>query len=331
MSGSTNCHEPTRMNSVPDSCRFVQIYGFFPPCLRASVVILLLLTGLARAEAPATQPATLPTSYKLEKFERSTPKLQGWVARIDLTDPKLQIAVGTGGPDPDGAGMWETILAPTSTIAKANNFDLAINTVFFMNKKPDDKEGGLKYQSGDFAASCGLVMTGGKMLALRRDGVPILFDKQNRASIGSLNVIPQGANVIVSGNQQIVFRGQPVAKLDTAERHPRTAIGIADQGKTLVLLVIDGRREAWSVGMSSQELAVAMIELGCQSALNLDGGGSSTMVVRKPTPQGDAWKVINTPSDGSTFPLPLSIERSVPYVLGFRWVANETSATQPVP
>ncbi len=287
------------------------------------VIGFLLVTGLqSRAELPTslstTQPSTQPTSYKIERFSKKDPKWEGFVVRIDLTDPKLKIAVGVGGPDPDDKGIWETILQPTTVISKANSFDLAINTVFFSVNR-ERRPMGLKYAIGDWAASTSLVMSDGKMLSLRREGMPIMFDEQNRASIGTLNVIPKEARVIVSGNKQIVFRGQVVDKIGDNDRAPRSSIGIADKGKTLVLFVVDGRRDEWSVGMSLTELAATMIDFGCESALNLDGGGSTTLVIRKPTPAGDQWKVVNTPSDGSESPIPLSIERPVPYVLGFRW------------
>ncbi len=60
--------------------------------------------------------------------------------------------------------------------------------------------------------------------------------------------------------------------------HPRTAAGYTADGR-LILLVVDGRQQA-SRGVSLRELATLMDELGCVEALNLDGGGSSTIVVK---------------------------------------------------
>lgn len=73
-------------------------------------------------------------------------------------------------------------------------------------------------------------------------------------------------------------------------RHPRTALGLSPDGKTLFLVVVDGR-SAKSVGMSCNELSKLLLELGAWNAMNLDGGGSSTMWVR-------GRGVVNTPSDG---------------------------------
>lgn len=70
-------------------------------------------------------------------------------------------------------------------------------------------------------------------------------------------------------------------------RHPRTAIGYPD-AHTLVLMVVDGRQSS-SAGVTLPELAQLMQQLGCQDALNLDGGGSSAMVA--------AEEVVNIPTD----------------------------------
>ncbi len=72
-------------------------------------------------------------------------------------------------------------------------------------------------------------------------------------------------------------------------RNPRTAVGVTAAGKVL-LVVVDGRQPRWSVGATLHELAGIMRRLGAVDALNLDGGGSSTMVVR--------GTVVNRPSDG---------------------------------
>jgi len=73
-------------------------------------------------------------------------------------------------------------------------------------------------------------------------------------------------------------------------RHPRTAVGVKADG-TLVFVVVDGRRPKESVGMSLPELTDLMLEFECVSAVNLDGGGSTTMVI------GD--EIVNQPSGGS--------------------------------
>jgi hypothetical protein len=90
------------------------------------------------------------------------------------------------------------------------------------------------------------------------------------------------------------------AQVAPAQRHPRTAAGVSRDGRTLLLLVVDGRRPGWSIGATLPELAALMIDAGAWSAINLDGGGSSALWHRE---QGAAGRVLNRPSDGRVRPV----------------------------
>jgi exopolysaccharide biosynthesis protein len=65
------------------------------------------------------------------------------------------------------------------------------------------------------------------------------------------------------------------------------------------MMVLDGRQEPFSCGGSMEEIAQIMYEAGCVHAVNLDGGGSTEMVVK----EGNALKTQNDPSDGKSRPL----------------------------
>jgi exopolysaccharide biosynthesis protein len=80
---------------------------------------------------------------------------------------------------------------------------------------------------------------------------------------------------------------QITAGFDTT-RHPRTLIGV-DLDEAIWLVTVDGRQPALSLGMTFAELQALARRLGLRSALNLDGGGSTTMVVR--------GNIVNHPSD----------------------------------
>ncbi len=73
-------------------------------------------------------------------------------------------------------------------------------------------------------------------------------------------------------------------------RHPRTAVGISRDGSTIILVVVDGRTKK-SIGVTLPELADLMLKFGAYNAINLDGGGSSTMAIM--------GKVVNSPSDAA--------------------------------
>jgi hypothetical protein len=87
----------------------------------------------------------------------------------------------------------------------------------------------------------------------------------------------------ISGKPMVVVNGQ--ANLPSEynayleKRHPRTAIAVDESGATLLLFVVDGRQPSYSRGVSMRELAAIIMAHGGYNALNLDGGGSSTLVI----------------------------------------------------
>ncbi|MCW2833395.1 MAG: putative exopolysaccharide biosynthesis protein [Nocardioides sp.] len=115
-----------------------------------------------------------------------------------------------------------------------------------------------------------------------------------------------GALVAVSGDRPLLLNGVRTVVNDRL-MHPRTAVGIDVDGRKLLFLVIDGRSTA-SRGYTMVELANMMQALGAESALNFDGGGSSTMYSRKVTGE---MGVINEPSTDIDEPGSAGVERKV--------------------
>jgi exopolysaccharide biosynthesis protein len=96
----------------------------------------------------------------------------------------------------------------------------------------------------------------------------------------------------IGGVPQLVADGRTVVGACTGSicgRNPRTGVGITPDGKVL-LVVVDGRQPRFSVGMTLNRFALLFKRLGAVSALNLDGGGSSAVVIR--------GEVVNRPSSG---------------------------------
>ncbi len=107
---------------------------------------------------------------------------------------------------------------------------------------------------------------------------------------------PDIALQVVSGFPDLLDGGMRIGDLEVSRRpsfadarHPRTAVGHDPATGWLYLVVVDGRQGEYSAGMSLPELADLMEALGITEALNLDGGGSSVMVIR--------GQVVSRPSD----------------------------------
>ena len=102
------------------------------------------------------------------------------------------------------------------------------------------------------------------------------------------SILGAGPQLIKAGRIDITDKQEKMVPGFATDRHPRTALAQLDTAKIL-LLTVDGRQPGVSVGMSLQMLADLLLALGAVEAINLDGGGSTTMVVRD--------KVVNRPSD----------------------------------
>ncbi|KGR80129.1 S-layer homology domain-containing protein [Ureibacillus manganicus] len=109
------------------------------------------------------------------------------------------------------------------------------------------------------------------------------------------------AEFILAAGPLLVKNGQvnismPTTTTFAKSRQPRTAVAVDATGKKVFFVTVDGRSTGHSNGTSLTDLANHLISLGATSAINLDGGGSTTMVVRNP---GDIYPtIVNKPSDG---------------------------------
>lgn len=92
---------------------------------------------------------------------------------------------------------------------------------------------------------------------------------------------------------------------NASTRAPRTAVGIDKAGTKVYFITVDGRQKGYSDGMTLTQFARHLVDLGVDRALNLDGGGSTTMAVRYP--YSSKVSLANKPSDGR--------ERGVPSIL----------------
>jgi exopolysaccharide biosynthesis protein len=129
--------------------------------------------------------------------------------------------------------------------------------------------------------------------------------------------LPDGILEVVGGRPALLRGGEIVAPARgrlCANRHPRTAVGLSEDGRKAVLVVVDGR-STMSAGVTCRELAEILRELGAHDALNLDGGGSSAMWIR-------GRGVINRPSDG--------VERLVANHLALRATGDGAAAHCPI-
>jgi exopolysaccharide biosynthesis protein len=260
---------------------------------------------------------------------RVDPPMRVFAVTIDLRQRDVDVEVAPSGDDPDGPdGKWQTTLDETPDVAQRRGHEIAVNGDFFGVEEVIDPATGKKrgYHEGQKATVVGPAMTDGRLWSSGPAGKPrpcLVVTRERRALIDDDGKqLPPAARQVTAGSNLLVKRGKKVVETQSkfsTTRHPRTAVGIADNGRTLILVVVDGRQPKKSVGMSLDELAELMLKLGCDDALNLDGGGSSTLVLRDP--QTNELVTMNTPSDGKP--------RPVANVLGVDLDGARAATTQP--
>ncbi|MBQ7575983.1 MAG: phosphodiester glycosidase family protein [Bacteroidales bacterium] len=203
-----------------------------------------------------------------------------------IVAPRKRIAVAESAPG---------TLEKTSEIAAKQKAVAAVNGSFFRMKAPygpttyvriDGKFSGIDNEGSSrkrdqFESGC-LAITGRKAVVAKALSKELDWED----GIEAEDILSSGP-LLISGGVPEVFKD---VKFNT-NRHPRTAVGILPDGSK-VFVVVDGRSSK-SQGVTIGEMQKIMMWLGCTDALNLDGGGSSTMVVR--------GKIVNHPCDNKAF------------------------------
>jgi hypothetical protein len=202
---------------------------------------------------------------------------------VDLQAPGIGFLVTAGDP----AETLPLKARTTSQFARSTRVQIAINGDGFT---PWHANGPFDYfpHFGDRVAPAGYAMSDG-VVYWEGPGPTIYFSKDAEASFTLGDITPYNA---ISGNNMIVVNGVAVDGLDNSSAAPRTAIGLDKSGKNLILFVADGRQPFYSQGATLFEMAQLMIFYGADNAMNMDGGGSSTLVMRNTL---GIVRVINSP------------------------------------
>jgi GH25 family lysozyme M1 (1,4-beta-N-acetylmuramidase)/uncharacterized protein YgiM (DUF1202 family) len=146
--------------------------------------------------------------------------------------------------------------------------------------------GGDPVKVNGYAASRGTVYSSVKTVQ-----PTVYISSKNQVTI---NVTPNTPFNAVSGDRMVVENGVTVKNLAALAPAPRTAIGVNKNGRWLILMVIDGRQEGYSEGVTLAELASLLLSYGVHNGANMDGGGSSAMVIKGV--DGKA-RILNSPID----------------------------------
>lgn len=247
------------------------------------VLLLLLLILLAIIINLASRPPRTRITQKLfrgityTRLIRKTPRsLVIHLVEIDLTTPGIRILVTPGDPS---CGM-ETCAMTTREFLEKYDLQTAINGSFFSPFSVGTNFWNYYPHTNDPTDILGLAISNEQEYSDEMEGYAKICFNKTSAEITE-RACPKGTLQALAGRGILVRNGK-AEHFDFADNlHPRTAVAVGDRGKHLWLVVVDGRQSGYSEGVDLNELAELIAPLGASEALNLDGGGSTTLVASK--------------------------------------------------
>jgi exopolysaccharide biosynthesis protein len=260
---------------------------FIPHCLWAQSDSVALLLKKTAWQSEKIAPRVRWQKHHFAQAELFHANQNLNILRIKKQHRPLRLQFGSGGQ----------ALIPTSELGEKNGAFAALNGTFF-----DVKNGG----SVDFIRINGMTLDStrpaGKFLAEHQRSAIVIHRNQveiirGDSTIGWEKRLLSEENVMVTG-PLLIHQGKRLAlsaRPFNTTRHPRTALGITRKGEIL-WITVDGRAKE-AAGMNLFELSQVMAALGCVEAINLDGGGSTTLWIDGVSKTG----VANMPCDDKVF------------------------------
>ena len=264
--------------------------------IRIALAAAALAGGMCRAdwrEDMWTRPVALREGVSVKALALEEPRLmKAYIARVDLSTP------GIGFTATDRAENWgetmpdytnRTVLIDTKREttaafmarrrAQGLDVELAVNTAPWGPWVPPFTHTYGSFRgwnvSGGVELSHGKNPRRGAFIVVRKDG---RVDATPRVPVAEMNSVA----IAMCGFGMIMTNGVPtfaVAHPRPAQLAPRTALGVTADRKTLVVLVVDGRQPGYSLGADIEDLYNILRKEGVTDAVNMDGGGSSSLVV----------------------------------------------------
>ncbi len=266
-------------------------------------LLFLAPTAMSLAAEPAVTPPSAEASHvvanakispwkpifvgvELCEASTDTPRpLKVRAVRVDLKKPSVRILVTPS----NGDKSMDCDARTTSEFLSEFKCQVAINGSAFAP---------FATQRGDPQDVQGLSMSRGDLYSPANKFGAFLISKDRKAWIDQAPIEADEAYNALSGFYALLIEGRNIGRMKA--RHPRSAVGVSKDGRHLILMTIDGRQAGISEGTSTAETAEWMRKLGAYNALNLDGGGSTALVMEgadgKPVvlnqPSGNAERLV---------------------------------------
>ncbi len=204
--------------------------------------------------------------------------------RIDLRAEGIRFLA----TEDNGDAPLETDGENAAQFLKRNDLQFAINTAFFTPC--------CRYFGSEPLDLIGFAVSQGKKISSWSSAKPVAITISRDKKVGFVRSEPKNLDDLwfACAGMELLVDGKPATEPND-NRHPRTAVGVTKDGRHLILLVIDGRQPKHSIGASLHDTARWLFALGAHDGINLDGGGSTILVIEGGI--GGA-RILNQPSAG---------------------------------
>jgi Phosphodiester glycosidase len=210
-----------------------------------------------------------------------------FAVRVDLRVAGIEcFATPSNGDQP-----LDTKSETTAEFLSRHGLQVAINANFFSPCcSAGDKD------LAGLAMSKGMIVS--KQEAKHNGAGVLLITRDNRATITVMNNTPiptEGVWTAISGSGVVLADGKRptgVTKDFHTLTHPRSVVGLSQDRRYLIMFTIDGRQPGYSAGATMSEVVDWLLRFGAHDGINLDGGGSTTLVVA----EGSRAVILNRPS-----------------------------------
>ncbi|WP_343701592.1 phosphodiester glycosidase family protein [Chitinophaga sp.] len=213
-----------------------------------------------------------------------------FILEVDLTHPKLKVEAAT--PYNVDAYAMQTVPDMAKYLQAAEGRVLAgVNADFFNTTTGEPR--GILIRNGKVLKTTWANARSATFMGVRKNGELFIGDREDFAAM------KDDFEDALGGGPMLVKDNVILTQTDLSIE-PRTGVGMSNDGK-LYFMVVDGRSFYYSNGVTITELGQMLKACGASKAINVDGGGSSTFMIKHPL--AEVWQVRNRPSDGSNRPV----------------------------
>jgi exopolysaccharide biosynthesis protein len=210
-----------------------------------------------------------------------------FILEVDLNNPKLKVEAAT--PYNVDAYAMQTVPDMAKYLEAAEGRVLAgVNADFFNTTTGEPR--GILIRNGKVIKTTWANARSSTFMGVRKDGRLFIGNREDFAAM------KDDFEDALGGGPMLVKNNVVLTQTDLSVE-PRTGVGLSSDGK-LYFIVVDGRSFYYSNGITITDLGHMLKACGATTAINVDGGGSSTFMIKHPL--AEVWQVRNRPSDGTS-------------------------------